>query len=376
MCNTGAEGVPYLNSHIVLISKSDIRYEGTLYTVDTTNSTVALQNVRSFGTEDRKKENPIPPSPEVFDYIIFRGTDIKDLHVCETPAESPAAPTPEAAPPPAPVPPAVPEPVAPPPPPPAVTPAQAAPAWGANPSQARSTVFQPAALAPSANVSVPRAGASKPAEQCKPQPGTGAHMSQRASRGVNGSSVVSDDADFDFQQMLTCFDKMMLLQEAREIVKDHGSKYNKDSSFFDTLDEEVEEAGTKKGGRAFMAEMRAVDAQTFGEELIRERGRGGGRGRGRSNGSGRGRGSGRGNENKPPVDGIVPTAASCAGLGGKNVDRKGRSRGRGGENGGGSRGGREGSGRAGEGGGRGSHRRGGARGEGSRGRGGGGGRGR
>ena len=43
--------VPYLGSRIVLISKSEIRYEGTLYTIDTNNSTVALQNVRSFGTE-------------------------------------------------------------------------------------------------------------------------------------------------------------------------------------------------------------------------------------------------------------------------------------------------------------------------------------
>ena len=84
-------GVPYLGSRIVLISKSEIRYEGTLYTIDTTNSTVALQNVRSFGTETRKPENPIPASNEIFDYIIFRGTDIKDLHVCETPADPPPA---------------------------------------------------------------------------------------------------------------------------------------------------------------------------------------------------------------------------------------------------------------------------------------------
>ncbi|KAK4179456.1 Scd6-like Sm domain-containing protein [Triangularia setosa] len=78
----------YIGSRISLISKSDIRYVGTLASINSDDSTVSLENVRTFGTEGRKGklEEEVPPSDQVYEYIVFRGTDVKDLRIEEGPA--------------------------------------------------------------------------------------------------------------------------------------------------------------------------------------------------------------------------------------------------------------------------------------------------
>ena len=63
------------------------RYIGILHEIDSETSTVALEQVISYGTEGRRGPlgEEIPPSDHVYEYIVFKGSDVQDLTILEPP---------------------------------------------------------------------------------------------------------------------------------------------------------------------------------------------------------------------------------------------------------------------------------------------------
>lgn len=297
---------PLLGNRISLISKKNIRYEGTLYSINEANATVALQNVRSYGTEGREETDAettfVAPQDQVHPYLLFRGCDIKDLHVHEASTEKPTTDDPAILS--AGAPPAGDLPVPPPPPP-----------------QLRSAppaVYKDTKKAENEN----RSASSKPPPQQqtqggrgaqsrrprKPNPanqvGTGASLLNRKARGtVEGVGPDTFDEEFDFQSKLEEFEKEGdendddYDDEAGDAPEGHAA-YEKDD-FFDSISCDALDKERGLDNRLRGANERNLNTETFGAVALnsqrrRRGGRGGGRGDGGRDGRGGGRGRGRG----------------------------------------------------------------------------------
>jgi protein LSM14 len=305
-----------------LISKKNIRYEGVLYSINEENSTVALQNVRSFGTEGRG-EQVVAASDAVHPYMVFRGQDIQDLHVHED--EAGTAPPPE----------------------PASGPA-AAPAPASRPSSNVASSGPPVAThqgkatsndnatATTTTRNAPAAGAvttdenARGAAGAKPPPpqaqrsnnrrrrnevGTGASLLNVRPRGAvareEDDPVASVAANFDFSAQNDAFAK-------DEIAAEETAAYQKDD-FFDSLSCDTTDKLSGADNRLRGHAERKLNTETFGAVALnsrrtgRGRGRGGGRGgRGRGSGGGgrEGRGGGRGRGREGRGTSQRPTAAA------------------------------------------------------------------
>lgn len=85
---------PYAPIHVAHTSKSNlvnlISYVGTLKAIDSDTATVSLEHVTCSGTEGRKgdPEQEIPGSDMIYDGIVFRGSDVKDLTIIAPPKEN------------------------------------------------------------------------------------------------------------------------------------------------------------------------------------------------------------------------------------------------------------------------------------------------
>lgn len=63
-------------SRVRIITHQNVRYEGILYQINSKEKTVALKNVKSFGTEDRETDKVIDAKERVYEFIVFRSDEI------------------------------------------------------------------------------------------------------------------------------------------------------------------------------------------------------------------------------------------------------------------------------------------------------------
>jgi len=312
---------PLLGNRISLISKKNIRYEGILYSINETNSTLALQNVTSYGTEGREKADPstafVAPQEGIHAYLLFRGCDIKDLHVHEQqqePAPAPAAATETES-----------KPVA------ASVQETAPETKKAEKKEDEKALPAPPAVPQEATTKKEQESSSKKtsattngnsqrrsnARRNTAAVGTGASLLNRKARGAvqGGPGPEQPEGEFDFQAKLEEFDKDDLNKDAKnEEDNDEGgdeiaypqhdsgvSSHYEKNDFFDSISCDALDKKSGFDNRLRGKEERNLNTETFGATALnsqrRRRGRGGGRGyngRGGGRGGYRGRGGGRG----------------------------------------------------------------------------------
>jgi len=78
-----------IGSLLSIISKRNIRYEGILHSIDCQNASIALRDVKSFGTENRVtlESEIVFPDEKVHSYVEFNGPDIADLQILKRPQQ-------------------------------------------------------------------------------------------------------------------------------------------------------------------------------------------------------------------------------------------------------------------------------------------------
>ncbi|RKP30866.1 hypothetical protein METBISCDRAFT_15288 [Metschnikowia bicuspidata] len=254
----------YIGKTISLISNKGLRYVGFLYNISAEDATVALQSVRSFGTEGRMAEQGQPslevkPGTEVYDCVTFRGSDVKDLSVLDIPLDQ--------------VQPAVHQ----------AGPTHALAATGAPATATHNqTQAAPQSVPATSTADLSPTRERPSATQSAPKPAPGSRPAPKAQT----RAPESVEGDFDFEKANARFQKK---GKDKVLVT---SVYNKSTSFFDSISLNVY-------GSMRWSEEKDLNIDTFGEASAR-RGRGNWRGRGRGRGGWWGRDRGRGGAQAKP----------------------------------------------------------------------------
>ena len=69
---------------VMVVTKTNCRYEGVFYTFNKDDNTISLSSVRAFGTETREAERFVAPrEDEVYTYIVFNIDEINDIVILE-----------------------------------------------------------------------------------------------------------------------------------------------------------------------------------------------------------------------------------------------------------------------------------------------------
>lgn len=311
-----------LNSKISLISHQDLRYDGTLFTINTDESSIVLKDVQCLGTEERISDpaKKIPSNPAIIPFVTFPGEEIKDLYVHEevTPVV-PTAPTAK----------------------PTATATSSSKATSESKPETskqqneKKNIYQPPRPPASAetgekgkkqhnnahsqqsktNISSTTTTTTTVRRENKSDgvgAGTGAHLLKMRERRGNdvGAAPLATAGEFDFEAGLNVFKKdEVLAKVAKDTEEVKEVKYKKDD-FFDTISCDLLDRQEGIKNRLTPGEERTLNQDTFGAVALqnnnyRRNFRGGGRGGGgrhynnggRYYNNGRGRGRGRGNNN-------------------------------------------------------------------------------
>jgi len=76
-----ATDIPKIGTHLNVFTARRIRYQGRLASVNRQTQSITLENVRTFGTEDRvqDREQIVRPRAEIFDSVEFNANNIVDI---------------------------------------------------------------------------------------------------------------------------------------------------------------------------------------------------------------------------------------------------------------------------------------------------------